>query len=94
MQGDLHHPENSLTLVISFAVWGGHFVVIYAAALIFPDSPAAIRTIVVVATLVAIGLLAARWHRIGRTGRSRIAMLAIAIATMAIAFQTVPGLIG
>lgn len=94
MQGDLRKPENWLTLVFAFAVWGGHFMAIYAAALIFPESPMVIRLIVIAATLAAAGLLAGRWFRLGHAGRNRTAMLSMAIATLAIVFQTVPGLLG
>lgn len=94
MKGDLQHRANWGTLAFAFIVWAGHFMSVYGAVLILPGQTRAVRLVVVIATLVAGAMLAARWFALGGEKRSALAILSIAIAALAIAYQTAPGLIG
>ena len=85
----------------AFSIWFAHFLLIYAAALIWPDQALA-KVAAAVATLLALGLLALlfRWLRSVHAGGAqtafarRFGMGSLFIATAATVFDAVPALIG
>jgi len=92
MRDELNLHSNWKIMVLAFLVWAAHFMIAYGAELIMPGNPA-VRWIALGAALAACALLAQGWRRVGSDG-SPVVRLALAIAALAIAFQTLPALIG
>jgi hypothetical protein len=92
MREELDRPLNWRTLTVAFLIWAAHFALSYAAELILPGNPA-VRWIALAAALAAFAVVALCWRRLAPHG-SRVVKLALAIASMAIAYQTLPALIG
>lgn len=92
MREELNLSVNWRTLTFAFVLWAAHFVISYGAELILPNDPA-VRWIALVAALAAMAAIVQCWIRLGRDG-SRVVKLALAIAALAIGYQTLPALIG
>ena len=92
MRDELDRPENWKTLGLAFILWAGHFAIVYGAELIMPGDRA-VRWIALSATLAAMGAFFLIWRRLDQAGLS-IARLSLGIAALAIAYQTLPALIG
>lgn len=88
----LNEPQNWRTLVLAFLLWTAHFGIVYAAELILPGDPA-VGWIALVAALFAWASLALLWRNLG-SGGSPVIKLGLAIAALAILYQTLPAVIG
>ncbi len=79
-------------MLLAFAIWGGHFILAYGAALVFPGTATAngIALIAACLAVVAIGILAFRLPR----PRPTIAFGSLGLSLAAIVFGTLPAVVG
>ena len=81
-----------LTPMLAFSIWAAHFTLLWSASIVFPGQPAA-RWIALVLTVLAFaGLWLVRRRRNVPSFRT-VEGLGIAIATVAVAFTAMPGLL-
>ncbi|BBC72787.1 conserved hypothetical protein [Altererythrobacter sp. B11] len=80
-------------VALAMAVWAAHFMIVWAAASIFPGEPAA-RWIAGAFTLISFAALGAlwRWRRVA--GLHTVPGLGIALAAAGVAYDALPALIG
>ncbi|MFC4254757.1 hypothetical protein GRI97_04925 [Altererythrobacter xixiisoli] len=92
MGDDLSLRINRRTIAAAFILWTAHFMIAYGAEQIAPGSMAA-RWIAPIAALASFAILALCWRRLGSNG-SNVVRLGLAISGVAIAFQTMPAIVG
>lgn len=92
MGDDLSLRINRRTIALAFILWTGHFIIAYGAEQIGPGSMPA-RWIPPLAALACFAILALGWRRLGPHG-SNVVRLGLAMSAMAIAFQTLPAIVG
>lgn len=77
----------------ALCVWFGHFMLAWSASVIWPVGATG-RIVAGVLSLVAFAALGWLWRRVRPVSIRTVGGLGLAIAAMAIAFGTVPPLIG
>lgn len=93
MTQDFRNRLDWRTLALAFTIWTAHFMAVWSVSIIFPAQAIA-RWIAVALTLAAFAALFAVWKRARDAQHSRWTDLAVAIAAGAVAFDTLPALIG
>ena len=87
------NKQDWFTATAALAVWAAHFMLLWAASVIFPGQLAA-RWIAAVLTLVAGVALGWLWVRARRPSLLSVAGLGLGLGAAGVAFGFVPALIG
>lgn len=90
---DYRNDIDWLTPTLALAVWAVHFLLLWAASIVFPDRPAA-RWIAAILTLPALGAMWWLWRRGGVASWVSIPGLGIALAVAGILFSLLPAIVG
>ena len=93
MAGDFHTRQDWITLALAFSVWFAHFMIVWSISIAFPGMAAG-RWLALPVTLAAFGGLWWLWRRRQDKALTSVSSLSVLIATAAIAFSTLPPLIG
>lgn len=86
------NEQDWFTVTASMAVWAAHFMLLWAASVVFP-SQAAGRWIALALTLLAGAALAWLWLRASRPPLQSAAGLGLAIAAAGVAFDFAPAVL-
>lgn len=88
----IDRPAIYRTLVFAFSIWTAHFLVSYAAVLVFPGQLIA-RVLAIGAGIAALSALVWKGRKLPRP-RSPVAFGALGLAVAGVAFGTFPAVIG
>lgn len=91
VEGPIDQNQTWRTVLLAFAIWAAHFLVVYAASLIFPGQIAALW-IALATSIAALAALAWLWWR--ARALTTLDMLAIGLAALFVVYDTLPALFG
>ncbi|PIW55386.1 MAG: hypothetical protein COW16_06080 [Sphingomonadales bacterium CG12_big_fil_rev_8_21_14_0_65_65_10] len=90
---DYRNDIDWLTPTLALCVWAAHFLLLWAASIVFPDQPVA-RWIAAILTLPALGAMWWLCRRGDVTSWVSIPGLGITIAVVGILFSLLPAIVG
>ena len=93
MAARFSNQHDWFTATAALAVWAGHFMLVWAASVVFPGQTAG-RWIALALTLFAAAALAWLWLRASRPPLRSAAGLGLALGSAGVAFDLAPALIG